>query len=124
MSDEELAISFAEYNTWTPIPRISRVIPFGYTEDPEDPNLLQPVVLELEALQIAKKHLKIYSSRKVAEWLSHVTGREISHVGLRKRVAIERSRRTKAQALRNWTKRNEKTQAIIDRYETQRTGAK
>jgi hypothetical protein len=63
------------------IPRLSRTIPFGYVVDSEDDGWLQPVALELDALEKAKKYLKQYSSRQVAAWLTTVTGREISHVG-------------------------------------------
>ena len=66
--------------TYVPIPKIRNTIPFGYRQDEEDPSLLQPIPTELEALELAKKHLKQYSSRQVAAWLTTTTGRTISHV--------------------------------------------
>jgi len=42
--------------TYVPIPKIRKTIPFGYRQDEEDPNLLQPIPTELEALELAKKH--------------------------------------------------------------------
>ena len=65
------------------IPRIARTIPYGYKEDPEDNDMLLPVPRELRALEKAKSHLKQYSYREVANWLSKQTGRSISHMGLR-----------------------------------------
>jgi len=108
---------------WSPIPRISRTIPFGYELSPDDPNLLLPNVFELEALEQAKKHLRQYSYRDVANWLSSITGRYISHVGLKKRMEIERSRRTKAHALKNWANRIKEAEAKVEKFEKNRLGA-
>ena len=36
-----------EEREWVAIPRIARTIPFGYTVDENDPDLLQPVKLEI-----------------------------------------------------------------------------
>lgn len=109
---------------WKPIPRVSRTIPFGYKLDEEDPNLLLPIPFELEALEKAKQHLKQYSYRAVAEWLSSITGRSISHVGLQKRVEIERSRRKSVAAITNWTKKLEEAKEKVERYNNQSLGAK
>lgn len=90
---------------WKPLPRVARTIPFGYRVDENDPDLLMPVVFELEALEQAKKHLKNgFSLRVVAKWLSEVTGRSISHEGLSKRVEIDRRRGYKAATLKRWAK--------------------
>lgn len=118
---DELALADGE---WKPIPRISRVIPFGYEVDPEDPNTLLPVPLELEALDKAKQHVKRFSYRDVANWITAVTGRSISHVGLKKRLDIERSRRTKATVIKNWTNRLEKAKIRAETFEEARLGAK
>lgn len=72
-----------------PIVRVSRIVPFGYMEDPNDPQVLLPVEKELILFEEAKKHLKQYSLRDVAAWLSTKSGRSISHVGLRTRVKAE-----------------------------------
>ena len=117
---DELAISDGE---WKPIPRVSRVIPFGYIIDPEDSSTLLPVEFELRALEEAKKHLKRFSYREVANWLSSVTERSISHMGLKKRIEIEQSRRTKASALKNWAKRLEEIRAKVEKFESG-TGSK
>lgn len=82
---------------WYPIIRIGRHVPFGYAQSEEDPDLLIPIPDELILLEKAKVFLKEYSLRQVAAWLSKESGRYISHVGLHKRVAIERSRKQKAQ---------------------------
>ena len=82
------------------IPRLGRTIPFGYVIDETDDGWLVPVPLELEALEKAKKHLKQYSLRQVSAWLTTVTGREISHVGLMKRIKSEQSQRRKSSTYR------------------------
>ena len=63
---------------WLRIPRISRYVPFGYEIDPEDNEWLNPIPKELELLELAKKHLKQYSLRQVAAWLTTQSGRELS----------------------------------------------
>ena len=80
-------------NQWERIPKLGSVIPFGYTVDGENPEWLNPVQLELDLLEEAKKHVKQYSYRQVADWLSANSGRSISHVGLQKRLEIERKRK-------------------------------
>jgi len=60
--------------------------PFGYKTSETDPLMLDPIPLELDALEKAKKYLKQYPSREVAAWLNKVTGRYISHVGLLSRI--------------------------------------
>ena len=74
-------LSFAMDSDWLVIPRVSTTIPFGYIQDPEDKELLLPVPLELEALVLAKEHLKQYSYREEAAWLRTVTLQYISHRG-------------------------------------------
>lgn len=91
---------------WVPIPRLSRTIPFGYKPSEADPDILNPVIFELEALEKAKEYRKKgYSLVKVSNWLTQVTGRKISHVGLKNRIESDSKRRRKAQTLANWAKR-------------------
>ena len=110
--------------TWSPIPRIARTLPFGYVQDEQDPDLLQPVQNELDKLEMARDYLKQYSYREVANWLTTQTGRYISHVGLMKRVANERQRKNQAKSIRQWAEYAEKAIAKAKEIETQRTGAK
>ena len=49
---------------WHVIARVSPNVPFGYRIHPEDEDLLEPIPEELEALELAKKHLKQYSLRR------------------------------------------------------------
>ena len=105
------------------IPRLSRTIPFGYIVDSEDDGWLQPVALELDALEKAKKYLKQYSSRQVAAWLTTVTGREISHVGLLKRIKSEQSQRRKSSTYRKLAEGYEKALKKAEEYE-ERLGTK
>jgi len=110
--------------TWSSIPRIARTLPFGYVQDEQDPDLLQPVQNELDKLEMARDYLKQYSYREVANWLTTQTGRYISHVGLMKRVANERQRKNQARSIRKWAEYAEKAIAKAKEIETQRTGAK
>lgn len=109
---------------WLKIPRIARTIPFGYVLDAEDKDLLLPITIELEAIEQARKYIKQYSYREVANWLSTRTGRYISHVGLRKRLAHERQRKDQATSLRRWADYAEKAILKAKAIEKERTGAK
>ena len=82
-----------------------------------------PIRLELEALDLAKRHLKQYSYRAVAQWLSKETGRYISHMGLKKRIEVEQRRRKTSATKRKLAKRLEETLAEIEKLETQGVGA-
>ena len=113
-----------EDNEWIAIPRISRTIPFGYKLDKDDPDILQPVEHELDMLEEAKKYLKQYSYREVANWLSRNTGRSISHVGLKKRLDNERRRKNKVGSLRRWADYAKKAIAKAEEIENKRLGAK
>lgn len=108
--------------TYVAIPRIGRTVPFGYKVDEENEKLLQPIPNELEALEKAKQYLKQYSSRQVAAWLTKVSGREISHVGLLKRIRNERSHKRKSSTYRNVARRLQKALEEAERYE-KRLGA-
>ena len=109
---------------WIQIPRIARTIPFGYVINKEDSELLDPVPYELEALELARKHVKQFSYREVANWLTTKTGRDISHVGLRKRLMHEQQRKNKARTLRKWSEYAEKAIQKAKTIEESRVGAK
>jgi len=113
-----------ENNEWVPIPRISRTIPFGYDLDPDDPDVLLPNEHQLDMLEKAQQYLKQYSYREVANWLTRNTGREISHVGLKKRIDNERRRKNKAGSLRRWADYAKKAIAKAEELEAKRIGAK
>ena len=108
---------------WSRIPRAARTIPFGYEEDPEDSDFLLPIKEELDALEMAKKHLKQYSYREVATWLSKQTGRSISYEGLKKRIQVEQKRKKSSTIKKELTRRLEKTIKEIEKIETQRVGS-
>jgi len=91
--------------SWKPVVRIGRTIPFGYYQDPEDPDILLPIKEELDELELAKKLVKEYSYEDIAYWLSKETGRKISAYGLRKRIKLEQKRRTKATNARLYEKK-------------------
>ena len=68
------------------IKKKARIIPFGFKQS-QDPEYLEPVKEELDALRQAREYSKTCSLRETAQWLHRKTGRYISHVGLRKRLA-------------------------------------
>ena len=101
---------------WRPIPRLSRQLPFGYEQDEDDPDLLNPIEEQLEALEQAKEYLKSCSFREVARWLSATTGRKISFQGLHKIVRSEKKRKDVAKLLHYYTtkaKEAAKKEALI-----------
>jgi len=112
-----------EEQQWVAIPRIARTIPFGYVTDENDPDILQPVKIELDLLEKAREYIKQYSYREVANWLTKNSGREISHVGLMKRLKNERQRKNQATSLRKWAKYAEKAINKAKELEESRTGA-
>ena len=88
------------------IKKKARTIPFGFKQA-EDPKYLEPVTEELSALRQAREYSKTCSLRETAQWLHRKTGRYISHVGLRKRLArnstteTEENSSTKSQEVSN-----------------------
>ena len=113
-----------EQKEWIQIPRIARIIPFGYKVNETDKELLDPIPYELEAIELARKYVKQYSYREVANWLTTKTGRDISHVGLRKRLMHEQQRKNKARSLRNRSEYAKKAIQKAEEIEESRTGAK
>jgi len=117
-------IDLKEENEWVAIPRIARTVPFGYRADPENEHILRPIPRELDALATAKKHLKQYSYRQVANWLTTFTGRSISHIGLMKRVKREQKRKNQARTLRVWSNYAEKAIQAAKKLEEERTSSR
>ena len=113
-----------EQNEWVQIPRIARTVPFGYKHNEEDHDILDPIPVELDLLEKARSHVNQYSYREVANWLTANTGRQISHVGLRKRLLNERQRKNQAKSLRKWAEYAETAIAKAKAIEEERTGAK
>ena len=113
-----------EQKEWIQIPRIARIIPFGYKVNETDKELLDPIPYELEALELARKYIKQYSLRQVANWLTTKTGRDISHIGLRKRLLHERQRKNKVRTLKRWSEYAEKAIEKAKAIEENRVGAK
>ena len=109
---------------WIQIPRIARTVPFGYMINEDDKELLDPIPYELEALELARKYIKQYSLRQVANWLTTKTGRQISHIGLRKRLLHERQRKNKARTLKRWSEYAQKAIEKAKAIEEGRVGAR
>ena len=76
------------------IKKRARTIPFGFKQS-NDPNYLEPVKEELDALRQAREYSKTCSLRETASWLHRKTGRYISHVGLKKRLERNSTTETK-----------------------------
>ena len=108
---------------WHPIVKITKRIPFGYRIDPENDRLLLPIESELEALELAKRHLKQYSYRAVAQWLSKETGRTITFTGLKKRIEVEHKRRKAIAIKRKLAKWLQETLEQIEKLERKGAGA-
>ena len=113
-----------EDDEWVQIPRIARTVPFGYKLNEEDPDILDPIKVELDLLQKARQHIKQFSYRQVANWLSKSSGRYISHVGLKKRLDNERRRKNKVASLRKWAEHAQTAITKAQEIEDKRTGAK
>jgi hypothetical protein len=113
-----------EDDDFLPIPRIARTIPFGYEEDPDDPDMLSPIPRELRALEKAKEYLQQYSYREVSNWLTKQTGRSISHMGLKKRIDSEQSHKRRSTTLREWARRYETAISKAEKLERSRLGAR
>ena len=109
---------------WKPVVRVGTHVPFGYKQDPDDQDILLPIPEELELFEKAKKFLKQYSYREVANWLSTQSGRYISHVGLYKRVKIEQQRKTEAATQRYLAQRYEEALKKAERLEGRLLGQK
>ena len=107
---------------WLPVVRVGRVIPFGYTQDEADKDILLPVHDELVLLEKAKAFLKQYSYRDVANWLSEQSGRSISHVGLRTRVQSEQKRKSEASNYRHLARRYQEAAEKARRIEESSLG--
>jgi hypothetical protein len=109
---------------WHPVVRVGRQVPFGYLQDPDDKDVIIPIPEELELYEQAKKHLKQYSYRDVANWLSDQSGRHISHVGLYKRVRLEQKRKREAANQRYLAERYKAALAKAEKIEAQIRGGR
>ena len=76
------------------IKKRARTIPFGFKQS-QNPNYIEPVKEELDALRQAEEYSKTCSLRETAQWLHRKTGRYISHVGLKKRLERNSTTETK-----------------------------
>ena len=106
-----------EEEEWVAIPKIARTVPFGYVVDENDPDVLQPVKLELDLLEQARAYTRQYSYRQVANWLTKETGRYISHTGLRKRIEVDKRRKRTITIKRKFARRLEKAINEIKKLE-------
>ena len=76
------------------IKKRARTIPFGFKQS-ADPEYLEPIKEELQALDQAREYSKTCSFRETAKWLHRKTGRYISHVGHKKRLERNSTTETK-----------------------------
>ena len=109
--------------SWERVPRLLvKFVPFGYEIDPNDERWLNPIEKELELLELAKKHLKQYSYREVSAWLTTQSGRRITHDGLKKRIDVERRRKSLAAIKRKLAIWLEETIQQYEALEKERIG--
>lgn len=109
---------------WHPIVRVGRIVPWGYEQDPDDPDILLPIPEQLLLMEQAKKYLKRYSYRAVADWLTTQSNRPISHVGLYNRIKLEYKRKTKAGQQRYLAQRYKEALEKAEKLEKGRAGAR
>jgi hypothetical protein len=98
-------------------------IPYGYKVCYDNDALLEPIPYELEALELAKRHLKQYSYADVCIWLEKQTGRPITQQALRRRVDIDLKRKKATTAKRFLAQRLQKILKEIETLEKNRIGA-
>jgi hypothetical protein len=110
-------------NKWVKIPRASNTVPWGYKVSEEDDYILEPIPEQLFLLEQAKEHLKNYSYRAVAEWLSEATGNYISHMGLRERIKREQTNRRRANGYYSAAKSLQKTLEALRKLEEESLGS-
>ena len=109
---------------WRKVVRVGRIVPFGYRQDPDDCDILLPIPEELDLLEEAKKYLKQYSYRDVSSWLTEQSGKYISHVGLMKRVKIERKRKREASNQRYLAEKYKTALEKAQKLEAERLGGR
>lgn len=112
-----------EWHTVVRLGNTNKGIPYGYKVCYDNDALLEPIPHELEALELAKRHLKQYSYADVCLWLEKQTGRPITQQALRRRVDIDLKRKKATTAKRFLAKRLEKILKEIETLEKNRIGA-
>ena len=112
-----------EWHTVVRLGNTNKGVPYGYRVCYDNDALLEPIPLQLEALELAKRHLKQYSYADVSIWLEKQTGRAISEHTLRRRIDIDLKRKKAATAKRFLAKRLKKILTEIETLETNRIGA-
>ena len=78
----------------------------------------------IDQLGLRKQGFKYINQDVALDWLSKNSGRDISHVGLMKRLKNERKRKNKAISLRKWADYAQKAIQKAEEIEEGRTGAK
>ena len=53
---------------WQPVVRVGRTVPFGYEQDPEDKDILLPIVEELNLLEKSKFFRMIRDCKNLGPW--------------------------------------------------------
>ena len=112
-----------EWHTVVRLGNTNKGIPYGYRVCYDNDALLEPIPHELEALELAKRHLKQYSYADVCLWLEKQTGRPITQQALRRRVDIDLKRKKATTAKRFLAKRLQKILKEIETLEKNRIGA-
>lgn len=97
---------------------------FGYDPDPEDSRYSIANVARLELLAKALRIMEQgHGQRRVARWLSHVTGKPIHHTTLRHRFNVERNLSKSRKHLRSTTEQEVGSLTPVAIDESQRGAA-
>lgn len=111
----------AETRQWLPIPILNDNIrvhtPFGYEKREGDDKHWWPIPHQLDLLEEASKHVKKYTYKDVAAWLSKRAGRSITGEGLRKRLNSEQNSRKRIAAIRRSIARIEAKLKKVEEWE-------
>lgn len=100
-----------------PEPVPLRTVPFGYKRS-EEKGWLDPIPFELEALEKARVHVKKYTYKEVAAWLTTTTGRSITPDGLIKRFQYETRKKRRAKTYRRLARLYQEALKRAQRYES------
>jgi hypothetical protein len=92
---------------WAKIPKVAPTVPWGYSVDPNNSNVLVPIDICLDTLEEGRKHLKTHTQREVCNWISTRSGYPITKVILQRRVANAKRRENYAQTLKRWAAKAE-----------------
>jgi hypothetical protein len=109
---------------WARIPKLSSTVPWGYDVDPEHPDVLVPNEHCLDILEEGRKHLKNYTYKQVANWVTTRSGRHCPPSVLQSRVESAKRRNNYIAVLQRWARQAEEALETARRIEETSIDAK